>query len=192
MRDWLETCSQAHPSCKGNTEDEFLPARLVYLGQNLEDPEPPRLVVTREAIAQSPEQSFAYVALSYCWGTALGKTVPKTTKSTLASHTQGLDLKTLPKTFRDAMEVSRRLKCHYIWIDSLCIIQDDTDDFERECSDMHRIYSSAYCTISVSRLTKTLYCLMLKTINRLQMQLMGTKAAFYLETLLYQTCASSV
>lgn len=62
----------------------------------------------------------------------------------------GLDWSAMPKTFRDAIEVARALSVKYIWIDSLCIIQDDAADWEVESSRMQDVYANAYLTIGVA------------------------------------------
>ncbi|KAH6718353.1 hypothetical protein BKA61DRAFT_599503 [Leptodontidium sp. MPI-SDFR-AT-0119] len=54
----------------------------------------------------------------------------KTLVATLDTHERGIDLKSLPKTLRDAIEVTRSLSFPFIWIDALCIIQDSTPDWE--------------------------------------------------------------
>jgi hypothetical protein len=60
----------------------------------------------------------------------------------------------LPKTFRDAIEVTRQLGKRYLWIDSLCIIQSldgkETDDWKKESKRMEMVFSSAYCTLAAS------------------------------------------
>jgi hypothetical protein len=45
-----------------------------------------------------------------------------------------------PITFRDAFDLSNRLGISYLWIDSLCIIQDDDEDWQRESSSMGLVY----------------------------------------------------
>lgn len=57
----------------------------------------------------------------------------------------------MPKTFRDAVFVARFLGVRYLWIDSLCIVQDDRDDWERESAQMSSIYKRAYLTIAALR-----------------------------------------
>jgi hypothetical protein len=57
----------------------------------------------------------------------------------------------LPKTFQDAMIVSRRLGIRYVWIDSLCIIQDDLSDWAREAARMASVYSYSYLTIAATK-----------------------------------------
>lgn len=110
----------------------------------------PRLIVTSEhanlAHGTSDVRSVPYVALSYCWG----ETRPSftTKKDSLRDYLQEIQLKNLPDALRDAVLITRALGLRYLWADSLCIIQDDTEDWERECAQMKSIYSEAHLTIS--------------------------------------------
>ncbi|KAI0132588.1 heterokaryon incompatibility protein-domain-containing protein [Xylariales sp. AK1849] len=88
-----------------------------------------------------------YVALSHCWGKA---PIVRTTKDTFPLFTKLIDLDCLNKTFQDAIIVTKALDIRYIWIDSLCIIQDDAADWEREAASMAQVYSQAYLTIAAS------------------------------------------
>lgn len=67
-----------------------------------------------------------YCALSHCWGPA-DKRPPCTTTENETAHFEGIDIATLPKTFREAVELTRGLGIKYLWIDSLCIRQDDKE-----------------------------------------------------------------
>jgi hypothetical protein len=62
----------------------------------------------------------------------------------------GLDFEQLPKNFQDAITTTRLLGIRYLWIDSLCIIQDDEEDWLRESVNMEKVYSSAYVTIAAT------------------------------------------
>ncbi|TVY55546.1 hypothetical protein LCER1_G002742 [Lachnellula cervina] len=53
----------------------------------------------------------------------------------------------LPPSFRDAVIVTRELGIRYLWIDSLCIVQDDLDDWRKESAQMDRIYGMSFLTI---------------------------------------------
>lgn len=88
--------------------------------------------------------STQYVALSHCWGTAR---FLSTTCATLKDRESGIDILDLPANFRDAVIAIRALELRYIWIDSLCIIQDDKDDWRKESQRMANVYSSAHITI---------------------------------------------
>lgn len=57
----------------------------------------------------------------------------------------------IPQTFRDAIDFTRRLGLNYIWIDSLCIVQDDPLDWQREAAQMASIYQHAYATLTASK-----------------------------------------
>ncbi len=93
-----------------------LPTRVVHVGRP-DQGRPPRLVETRGMRAH-------YIALSHCWG-APAYHPPMTTQSTLADHLAGIPCEAVsPAAFQDALTATRRLGFDYIWIDSLCIIQD--------------------------------------------------------------------
>ncbi|EFY84727.1 putative tol protein [Metarhizium acridum CQMa 102] len=64
--------------------------------------------------------------------------------------THSVDVLRLPRNFRDAITVTLGIGLKYLWIDSLCIVQDDKDDWNSESVEMENIYSSAYCTIAAS------------------------------------------
>lgn len=86
-----------------------------------------------------------YIALSHRWGSRM----PKTTKENINSRKQSIDYDELPKTFQDSITVTRELGVKYLWIDALCIIQNDLEDWKRESRLMGDVFSSAYCTLSV-------------------------------------------
>ncbi|KAF2661439.1 HET-domain-containing protein, partial [Lophiostoma macrostomum CBS 122681] len=73
-----------------------------------------------------------------------------TTKATLAAHKQRVPWEALPKTFKEAVEATHGLGVKYLWIDSLCIVQDDVDDWRREGSKMGAIYRSSYLTVAAA------------------------------------------
>lgn len=52
-----------------------------------------------------------------------------TTKQTIQKKEAGIPLVELPKTFRDAIQIVNKLGVRYMWIVSLCILQDDADDW---------------------------------------------------------------
>lgn len=97
-------------------------------------------------LVESQGSHGQYVALSHTWG----KT-PRlvTTAENLTDLKLGIAVSFLPKTFQDAIKITRRLKIKYLWIDCLCIIQD-AKDWEREAASMTTVYRDAYITISAS------------------------------------------
>ncbi|PSS18829.1 hypothetical protein M430DRAFT_101556, partial [Amorphotheca resinae ATCC 22711] len=94
--------------------------------------------------------NFPYVALSHCWGTSKVPISCKTTRGNILNHQKQILTSNLPSTFQDAVYIARKLNIRYLWIDSLCIIQDDADDWEIESAKMASIYQNAYLTIAAT------------------------------------------
>lgn len=85
--------------------------------------------------------------MSYCWGDGGGL---KALRSNLSKLLEEIDEDELPATIRDAIELARFLGVQYLWIDALCIIQDDTRDWLNESAQMSSVYSQAFLTIAAS------------------------------------------
>ena len=136
---WLEECLENHPQCRlSDDKDALLPTRLIDIGSQ-QSCQQPRLILAQ------PAQRGRYAALSHRWG----ETKPLlTTKDTLFTRQEGISESEISQTFIDAMRVCRELSIQYIWIDSLCIIQDDAEDWDREASLMASVYRNAYITIA--------------------------------------------
>ncbi|KAF1968012.1 HET-domain-containing protein, partial [Bimuria novae-zelandiae CBS 107.79] len=112
-----------------------LPTRVIRVGSAREEP---RLYVSNNECAN-------YVTLSHCWG---GVKPLITTTDTLEARTTCIPYDTLPKTFQDAVMITRSLGVEYLWIDSLCIIQDSVDDWAKEAASMKDVYADCYVMIS--------------------------------------------
>jgi hypothetical protein len=91
-----------------------------------------------------PTRLDNYLALSYCWGE--DQTI-KTKLASLVSHQDGIRIENLPKTIQDAIHVTRELEIDFLWVDSLCIIQDSAEDLAKEVADMSHYYSNAVATL---------------------------------------------
>ncbi len=63
---------------------------------------------------------------------------------------EGIDIDDLPPTFRDAVTVVRKLGLRYLWIDSLCIIQKDLEDWQIESARMSSIFRNAYLVLGAA------------------------------------------
>lgn len=61
-----------------------------------------------------------------------------------------IDLESLPKTFQDDILVTRHLQYRYLWIESLCVLQDSKEDWEKEAATMSDVYNNAALTITAS------------------------------------------
>ncbi|KAK1812461.1 hypothetical protein LTR12_013155 [Friedmanniomyces endolithicus] len=101
----------------------------------------------RVTVAEKP-QSCWYVALSYVWG---GANVLKLTSDNIheLSEEGGLrnSLALLPRTVLDAMQVTKAAGERYLWVDSLCILQDNSEESSEQIANMDRVYGSALFTI---------------------------------------------
>ena len=73
--------------------------------------------------------------------------IPKTTTTNLEEHLARIPFAALPRSYQDAVIVARGLQVRYIWIDSLCIIQDSAADWKQEASRMSSIYKGSLVTI---------------------------------------------
>jgi hypothetical protein len=105
-------------------------------------------ICLRKAQALPADDGRRYVALSHCWGQ--GGTPFTSTRGTLPLRMEGIDIATLPKTFRDAVALVQRLGLRYLWIDSLCIVQDDSDDWARESAQMANVYRRAHLVLNAA------------------------------------------
>lgn len=74
----------------------------------------------------------------------------RTTSATIAQRKKAIPFSQLPRTFQEATSIIRRLGFRYLWIDSLCIIQDDEADWQRESAQMADIYAKAALTVAAS------------------------------------------
>lgn len=89
------------------------------------------------------------MTLSYCWGPDATKWLT-TTKATLDKNLcDGLPYH-LPKTLEDAVTVCRKIGIRFLWVDALCIIQDDETDMLDQISNMGSIYKNSTITIAVA------------------------------------------
>ncbi len=141
---WLDYCTNSHGAVCKQDLDAPIPTRLIDVrAQGKSDI---RLVET----ATQPPVDRRYIALSHCWGGLPKLHEIKTRRGKLKSYMRNIDVSTLPKTFEDAIDITRHLGLRYIWIDSLCIIQDDERDWEKEASLMDIVYANAYCTIAAT------------------------------------------
>lgn len=89
----------------------------------------------------------SYVALSHCWSASKAYSL-RTTLENLESRKTVLDWNELSQTFKDAVEVTKAVSVRYLWIDSICIVQDDKKDLTRELSIMGKIYAASYVTLA--------------------------------------------
>lgn len=141
---WLTSCETSHIDCSyGIMENIPLPHRVLDLGSS---GSPQRL-----SLFESDGVTSRYVALSYCWGQEIFLI---TTKENLSLHKEVIQIDTLPRTFQDAIAVARAMGIRFLWIDSLCIIQDSREDWEIESAKMGSYFSNAECVIAAQNASK--------------------------------------
>lgn len=145
----LRICLSSHESCArtiaqkeiNDMHGSELPTRLIDVN-NGSDPATIRLVEPGRRIGR-------YCALSHCWGPP-NRRPYTTTQGNIKTVFSGISVADLPRTFQDAIALTRALDIDYLWIDSLCIIQDDHEDWCRESHRMGAIYERAFLVIAAA------------------------------------------
>ncbi|PMD40654.1 HET-domain-containing protein, partial [Hyaloscypha variabilis F] len=136
---WMRDCLyNHHMSCPAPQVSTLLPTRVIDVSPT-DTPDFPKVLETSR-------QPGAFIALSHCWGTKTRFVLESNTKTELL---RGMAMDVLPPTFRDAIKVTRALGYRYLWIDSLCIMQDSRDDWDYESGRMQEYYTNATLTIAL-------------------------------------------
>jgi len=138
---WLKNCLSNHEECT-RLSKPINPTRVLEITPSRTRSKVPRIQLIE------PKDSFKpYAALSHC----RGKFQPlRTTSANYAAHRRNIPFMDLPKSFQDAVIATVHLGMNRLWIDSLCIIQNSQDDWERECSKMADVYANALVGIAAS------------------------------------------
>jgi hypothetical protein len=135
----LERCA-GHRECRTAKKSSRLPTRVLQIGGYPDLSDRLRLVELQDSVD--------YAALSYCWGESQEKA--KTIRENLKARLQMVEDSQLPQTIKDAVKVARLLRFKYLWVDALCIVQDDDTDVAKELEKMSSIYYGATLTISAA------------------------------------------
>jgi len=135
---WLDACLATHDACTTSTKEHSrLPTRLLDVGSK-----DVRLVITDDW-----EKQPRYATLSHCWGNI---DFIRLRKELVESFMTAIPLENLTKTFRDAVKITKNLGLNYLWIDSLCIIQQSDADWEKESAMMSSVYGGSTVNIAAS------------------------------------------
>ncbi|KAB5576375.1 heterokaryon incompatibility protein-domain-containing protein [Coniochaeta sp. 2T2.1] len=139
IQSWMQKCrsQDEHGNCR---PVPFSPLRLVTVGI---DGKPLRLVERDDLTAKTE-----YATLSYCWGDSLPLC---TTTQSLDGFLEAIPVDLMPKTFTDAIHIVRRLGIPHIWIDALCIVQDDKVEWQSEAAQMSKTYRGSQLTITATQ-----------------------------------------
>jgi hypothetical protein len=147
VQGWLDDCVQNHgETCsilrtdRGDRSNRTLIKGGFELGTDL------RVIDVQAMKLCLAPQGVAYAALSYLWG---GVSMLKTTKGNFdrLCRENGIQEDEIPLTVRDSIHFLRKIGWQYLWVDALCIIQDDDDDKKSQISKMQAIYRFADFTI---------------------------------------------
>jgi hypothetical protein len=153
IKEWLKICDNGE--CQNPTplpcrslSDDPLPTRLVHLKVKpscwIDNQDTIRVVDTYDL---GTTRNIDYIALSHCWGQLDEHEKPN---YTFTGTQRGFLVEKLPQSFEDAVILTRKLGKEYLWVDSLCIIQSDHEDWAKESETMFRVFKNAYCTIAAT------------------------------------------
>ncbi|PVH96825.1 HET-domain-containing protein [Periconia macrospinosa] len=141
---WFNICSESHEKCRAldHKSEKFLPDRLLEIltgdgGKSF----------NWKLVHSAGLHDIMYATLSHCWGASQHAKLERENYLFRMEPTSSF---WLPKTFRDAFYIAFKLGFRFIWIDSLCIVQDDNDDWLTQASMMGSIYENASCNIAAT------------------------------------------
>ena len=135
----LDTCLSTHELCLRGKKT--LPKRVLTFE---------RLSHSEEIsvhILEDSQREVDYATLSHRWGSHQDCV---TTKALLQEHKKALPWSQLPQTFRDSIEFCLAIGINYLWIDALCIVQDDDADWHIEAAKMADVYQNSYITLAAT------------------------------------------
>ncbi len=141
---WLKRCDR-HPLCRHLTKPSWLPTRLIKISPG-QEPTTPLLKLCESVNIPRVETGVNYMTLSHCWG-KISMTVLTTENLECMKHS--ILWSDLPKTFQHAILATQKLENEYLWIDSLCIIQN-SKDWEKEAITMQDVYSNSFLNIAAT------------------------------------------
>jgi hypothetical protein len=141
FKDQMENCTTNHTKCR-NGDEPTLPKRVLDVGAEEQD---------GIKLYESNGEHGKYAALSHRWCEP-STPMLTTTKATLSQHLENIGWDDVPKTLQDAIKISRKLSIRYLWVDTLCIIEDGDgdDDKQTELPKMGTYYANAFCTIAAA------------------------------------------
>lgn len=142
IKEQAATCLSQH-KCGGDRPLPLLPDRVIRIEGNN---------ASRMRLWEPKGVRAPFIALSYCWGPVDANTFLTNTQ-TFEARRGGMELKDLPSLFQDVVKIASALGIEYIWIDRLCIIQGDDQDFRSQAPKMGEIYGNATLTIAAASAT---------------------------------------
>jgi Heterokaryon incompatibility protein (HET) len=139
---WVRDCVRDHIGCrKLDPGPRRLPRRLIHVGPTAENLRP----CLQET--SSLPADLSYATLSHCWGSA---PICCLVTNNYHEFLHQLPVDKLPKVFTDAITVTGRAGFDYLWIDSLCIIQDSAEDWAAESRIMGSVYENGVLNLAAT------------------------------------------
>ncbi|UKZ60273.1 uncharacterized protein TrAtP1_001556 [Trichoderma atroviride] len=145
---WVDDCVKTHDGCREVQQLGFescTPTRLIDVGTTHEN--------TVKLVDSGGLSKPRYLIFSYCWGASNDRS--KTTRANIEQRRESILIAALPESIRDAIAVTKLMGVRYLWVDAICIIQEDKenndgflDDWNIEAAKMASYYSNALCCIS--------------------------------------------
>lgn len=148
IKSWLDNCSRSHPSCC--RRDLPMPKRLIDVSPTISTSGTESVMLVESRRLPPSSDKIRYIALSYCWGGWNGLV---TKKANLANMRRGISVKDLPAVVSDAIYVCRKSGIQFLWVDLLCICQDDMKEWEVEAANMANVYGG--CEFAISALSSS-------------------------------------
>ena len=137
IRSWTTACA-SHTSCKRQVHP--LPQRLLAVTGSAADS-----IVLYDTAQFDGVIDRRYIALSYRWGSM---SALRTLSDNIDDHKGGIKLSECPAVIQDAVTVARECSIPYLWVDALCICQNDQEEWLRESATMADVYGGSIFTIS--------------------------------------------
>ncbi|KAL8685053.1 MAG: hypothetical protein Q9218_008001 [Villophora microphyllina] len=142
VRGWISSCDKVHGDRCG----------LLPLFKHEDTIQPTYLVDTLQAcLVHGKESATGYITLSYTWGKAEtlrndSSIVERLLQPGVFVEDESI-VQRIPRTIKDAFAIIRHLGQRYLWVDALCIVQDDSTQLDMELSQMHRVFACANFSI---------------------------------------------
>lgn len=141
IQKWLQECTQNHKRCNARPPQPWAPLRLLDLSSFLDG---------FVSLAERDKSLFSdqpYATLSHCWGDHMPVQL---FGWNYGQHHKQILIRELPKTFQDAIRIATILKLRYLWIDTLCIVQDSGEDLRQQIGQMGKVYRYGIINIAAT------------------------------------------
>ncbi|KAI0803522.1 heterokaryon incompatibility protein-domain-containing protein [Xylaria sp. FL0064] len=134
LQSWVRECAENHTCC--SSDDPILPARVVKVTDN------------QIRVYNAQGLRGRYTTLSHRWGT---NETFRLIRLNIGPMADCIPWDSIPRLYQQSIEVTRLLGIDYIWIDTLCIVQDDAEDWQREAGKMKSVYGNSYLNIAANQ-----------------------------------------